>query len=904
MKGTNVGSVFFEVGYDHKSFGKIVDSSSKNLKNNLGNAFKDTNKAGVSCFKSIAKAAAAVFSVAAVSKFVASSLKIGSALTEVQNVVDVTFRQNSQIINDFAKNSQKQFGISELAAKRYTGTIGAMFKSMGQSETNTLKMSQNMTKLAADIASFYDISTDEAFNKISSGLSGMTIPLKQIGINMSVANLEAYALTQGITTSYDAMSEASKVLLRHNYLLSVTSDAQGDFSRTSSSWANQTRILRLQWESFKASMGAAFIAALTPVLQGLNYLIERMVMAAQVFSVFVKSITGFKNESNGAGVAAKAAASMIGDIGDEAMESANKTVAANKKASRALASFDELNVLTSPSSDESGGKSDISVPALDIGEIVQLPQLNNVEKMFEDLKIRVDSFLNSFRNIAPINSLVSNIKKAFERIGKAMTPLLKPLSSIGFHFGEIFMTNLSAGIRAGAGIMESSVNGIVNVIASGAELAASIARPAFESLSKFFAENSETIKTDIINGWQNIETDTRSFVDSTTGYIQTVWGGMTEWFTINNEEVETLFSGTWSAISSMAGATWAGMQAGASVVFGGIGDFLGKHMTEIKDSIIGVWNMIWDIISPIWNTITETIKTVFNGIKDFFIENGAKIREIVSGAFEIIWILIKKVLDQIKKFWDTWGETIMAAVNGVLNGLKATFLFIWNGIKNSVEMAINAIRNIINIVLAVLKGDWGAAWDGIKKLFTDAWDGMKKSMSNIGDFIKNIFVNVKNTLKNVWDGIVNVFRAPINTILGFINKLIKAWNSLGFKVPKIDLGVLGSFGGFDIGLPKIPEIPMMAKGGVVSQPTLAMIGEGRSSEAVLPLDSNAGWVTTLADAILAGIEDSEIIGLLREMLSAILDGKNINVDGNALATVVTNRLNSNFRATGRTTIRI
>lgn len=174
-----------------------------------------------------------------------ASINLASDLTEVQNVVDVTFGDNAEKINAWAKNAATAFGMSELQAKQFNGTMGAMLKSMGLSSGEVLNMSKSLTGLAGDFASFYNLKPEEAFEKLRSGISGETEPLKQLGINMSVANLEAYALTQGITKQYKEMSQAEQATLRYNYLMSVSADAQGDFARTSDSLANQLRIAKL-----------------------------------------------------------------------------------------------------------------------------------------------------------------------------------------------------------------------------------------------------------------------------------------------------------------------------------------------------------------------------------------------------------------------------------------------------------------------------------------------------------------------------------------------------------------------------------------------------------------------------------------------------------------------------------
>lgn len=206
----------------------------------------------------------------AIKTFAASSISAASDLVEVQNVVDVTFGSSTNTINNWAKAAVNAYGLSETKAKQYTSTIGAMLKSMGIDGAEITKMSTDLAGLAADMASFYNLDYDEAFSKIRSGLSGETEPLKQLGINMNVANLEAYALSQGIDTAYDKMSQAEQATLRYQYLLEATEDAQGDFSRTSDSYSNEMRKLETNLERIKAEFGQGLLAVVTPALSLLN----------------------------------------------------------------------------------------------------------------------------------------------------------------------------------------------------------------------------------------------------------------------------------------------------------------------------------------------------------------------------------------------------------------------------------------------------------------------------------------------------------------------------------------------------------------------------------------------------------------------------------------------------------
>lgn len=201
---------------------------------------------------------------------VKAGIDYASDLAEVQNVVDVSFGKSAASINDWSQKALEAYGLNEVTAKRYNGTLGAMLKSTGVTGDSVVDMSEKLTGLAGDMASFYNLDTNAAFEKIRSGISGETEPLKQLGINMSVANLEAYALSQGITTAYDKMSQAEQTMLRYNYLMSVTSDAQGDFARTSDSWANQTRLLSENWTEFVGKMAANLLPTLTAGVSTLN----------------------------------------------------------------------------------------------------------------------------------------------------------------------------------------------------------------------------------------------------------------------------------------------------------------------------------------------------------------------------------------------------------------------------------------------------------------------------------------------------------------------------------------------------------------------------------------------------------------------------------------------------------
>jgi len=203
-------------------------------------------------------------------------LDLASDLTEVQNVVDTSFGlEGAGRINSWAESAIKGFGLSELQAKKFAGTMGAMLKSSGLTGDSLGDMSVQLSSLAGDFASFYNLDAEEAFMKIRSGISGETEPLKQLGINMSVANLEAFALSKGIRKSWKDMKQAEQIQLRYAYLMQASADAQGDFAKTlATSFANQRRVLATNIEQVAARAMKSALPIAIELSKRLNVYVE------------------------------------------------------------------------------------------------------------------------------------------------------------------------------------------------------------------------------------------------------------------------------------------------------------------------------------------------------------------------------------------------------------------------------------------------------------------------------------------------------------------------------------------------------------------------------------------------------------------------------------------------------
>lgn len=277
-----------------KDMSKKSKETSSDIQNNFSKSFSSiAKKAGL--------ALAAAFSVKKLVDFGKSCIELGSDLAEVQNVVDVTFPAMTKQVDTFAQNAAAKFGLSETMAKQFTGTFGAMAKAFGFSEGQAYEMSTALTGLAGDVASFYNITQEEAYTKLKSVFTGETESLKDLGVVITQSALDAYALANGYGKTTQAMSEAEKVALRYAFVQQQLTAASGDFSRTSDGWANQVRILKLNFDSLKASIGQGLINVLAPVLKVINSLLAKLMTLASAFKSFSELITGKKADSGGKG---------------------------------------------------------------------------------------------------------------------------------------------------------------------------------------------------------------------------------------------------------------------------------------------------------------------------------------------------------------------------------------------------------------------------------------------------------------------------------------------------------------------------------------------------------------------------------------------------------------------------
>ena len=276
------GQVVFEITGDNSPIKKslsdtttAIETESKKWDSSVDDSSGNISSKLVGAFDAVVKSAAFIKITQTLIQLGIESVELASDLEEVQNVVDVTFgAEGAKKIEKWAQTANSQFGMTELQAKKYASTMGAMMKSSGMTEDQILEMSMGLSELAADMASFYNLSYDEAFSKIQSGMAGMSMPLRQLGIDMTETTISAWAMAQGYETAFNQMSQQEQFMVRYQYLMSATADAQGDFARTSDSYANSQRRIATGIDTLKAQLGEALLPYVTMVSDAIANLIE------------------------------------------------------------------------------------------------------------------------------------------------------------------------------------------------------------------------------------------------------------------------------------------------------------------------------------------------------------------------------------------------------------------------------------------------------------------------------------------------------------------------------------------------------------------------------------------------------------------------------------------------------
>lgn len=730
--------------------------------------------------KKAGAALAAAFAVKKIIDFGASCIELGSDLAEVQNVVDVTFPRMSKQVDEFARNAAGSFGLSETMAKKFTGTFGAMAKAFGFNEQAAYEMSTALTGLAGDVASFYNISQDEAYTKMKAVFTGETEVLKDLGIVMTQNALDAYAMANGYGKVTAKMTEAEKVALRYKFVTDQLTLASGDFIRTSDGWANQVRILQLQFDSLKATIGQGLINVLTPVIKVINLIINKLMSLANAF----KSLTDmFAGKKSGGGGAAVAAAGMEGvaESADNAGTAMGGAGSAAKKAAKdikgATSGIDELNVIQAPDSGGSSGGAGGGYAAdeFDMGE-VDTSAIDEMDSKYQGL-------IDKARELSSLFKGGFNI--AFGDKG-VLDSIQQSITNIGQSLKDIFLD--PAVVSAADEFLNRFVFNLGKVAGSMASIGASIADNLLGGISLYLEQNKERLIEYIIAMF-----DIGSRISEISGRFSTATATIFEAFRSGSAKQITadiigIFSEGFMGVTELAGTFLADLldvltgpiidnadyiKSTLENTFSAIEPVFATIKSVIEEAFTKIGNAYNDHVAPMlmsfkkgFSEITEKLLDAYNQyILPVISEMSQKFQEFheqyLSPLIDKFLDFTGKVADAITTVWENFLKpfvlwfigTMVPIIGNALSGLVDMFFGWWKGISETLGHVFDALGGLMDFITGIFTGDWKKAWEGIKTFFSQIWEAMKSLTNTLMTAISNIISTVLGVIKGVWESI-------------------------------------------------------------------------------------------------------------------------------------------------------
>ena len=812
----------------------VIDTrmDTKGFKTGVADMQKGFNGLSASISK-IGKIMAAVFSVRALVRFGKEAVQLGSDLQEVQNVVDVTFTTMSEKVNEFAKNAAETAGLSETMAKRYVGTFGAMSKSFGFTEDKAYEMSTALTQLAGDVASFYNITQDEAYTKLKSVFTGETETLKDLGVVMTQTALDDYALRKGLGKTTKQMSEQEKVALRYSFVLDQLSGASGDFVRTSDSWANQTRILKLQFDSLKATIGQGLINILTPVIKLINTLLGKLQTLANAFKSFTEMLTGKKAQ---AGSGYEQTSEDIQGIADATDNVAESTANAEKQQKKYLSGLDEIRTYDTGSDSESGSGAAFE-SAVDFGTVsegnAQLENVNNtldgVKEKFLELKDVISSgFWDGLGDYKPqiegIKSDIVSIKDeligifsdqsvtaSIGRLANSIASTLGKISGSLVSVGLTISQNLIGGIEnylsENSGRIKEYLSGMFDI---GADIFTNIGNTSSalaNILSAFGSETAQHVTGDILGIFSEIG---MIISEKALNLGRDVLNFITLPIIENQDKIKESILGTLEAIEPFT----SGLLDGIQKLRDSLSQLYDEHTKPFFDSLASGFS---EICGKLLDGYNQYILPVVQGL-------GERFKSLMDGPFgetlSKIQEMLGKLTDALKLLWEnvlspmiSWiADNIMPKLSPIIDFIGNTILTVFETIIDVIGNIADVLSGIIDFIVGIFTGDLEKALNGVVEIFTGICDA------------------IVSVIKGIINVIIGIINGLISGVTSGINLVIRALNAISFDVPDWVPVLGGKTFGFNLSELSAPQIPYLATGAVIppNAPFMAVLGDQRN----------------------------------------------------------------------------
>lgn len=753
--------------------GSKVGSASRSLVTSFSNTSKSIKRTR-SGFSGLASTIGKFYAIyrlvmLAVGKL-GSAVDLASQLTEVQNVVDTTFGDMASKVDDFTKTSIQDFGMSELTVKQISSRFQALGTSVGitsqqvangtavankalMSQNNTLykttdsmaDMSLNLTRLAGDMASFYDVDQADVAKSLQSIFSGTIAPLRRYGLDLTQATLSEWAMKNGLDANIKSMTQAEKVLLRYNYVMANTQAAQGDFAKTANTWANSVRVLKQEFQAWGSIIGSVVINALKPFVQALNKVMLKVISFTRTVADALGAIFGWTIEISGRGATADGMediADGVGDIGDNA-DSSNKKA---QKLKKTLLSIDEIHALDDNSDSGSGGGSGSGGSGGGGAGSGVDSSLKKTDGLLEKYKSSIKDLYSLGKYIGDaLASAMESIdwKKIYRKadnFGKGLADFLNGLISprLFYDLGATIAGSLNTALH-----FLNSFGTTFDWTNFGLSIA--------NSINGFFKNFDFALLAKTINAWvQGIYTMLTTAIKNVSW--KDVLKGITDF--LSNLDIKTveIIVGTLlikKIISLKLGS--------GALAF--IGKSLSKAIAQAIASKIG-----FELVegAGIGTAIMQAFKTIFASLS-------TNLGLLIEGLFSGL-----SLGDAITAAFGTGAVDLLATIGSAFSAIAGTILSIVNFVKmlkdgfswiNEILMVIGVALATIGAILAgvaalpaVIVGAIVAAVSTIVVLVKDNWNTICELFSTVGDWFNvNVIKPVVSFFKDMWKTISGFF---------------------------------------------------------------------------------------------------------------------------------------------------
>jgi phage-related protein len=783
--------------------------------NQISNSMSGTTKSIgslKSSLKGIISTLGVVFSLKALINFGQQAVNVASDLTEVDNVVQKAFGNMRGEMDALADSSIKNLGISRLEAYQTGSTFMAMGKSMLTSSQDAKDMALNLTKLSANMASFFNTSNKYAAIALKSIYTGETETLKQYGVVMTEVNLKQFALAQGITKSYNEMSQSERVMLRYQYVMQQLGYIGDDFIDTQDSWANQTRVLSEQWKEFLGVLGTGIITILTPLVKALNMVLGRMIAIAKSIGSVLSNVFGIQVQSaNQVSGAVSDTADAFDDASTAVGDYDKATKKASKTASKSLAAFDKLNnTMTSQSDGDTGaggagGGGGLTTPDISSGTDSAIDQANSkINTILDNVKKRllelVDLVKKGFKNGlgTDFDASIKRTQKHLASIGKQLQDIftnpsvinaannwannvayaLGQLAGSMVSIGQTIVENLVGGVDSflskDNGYITDRIVGLFDISSRVAQITGNLSTAIAEIFTVFRSDTAKNITGDFMG----ISADLAlGFMELTGRLSSDLYNLIAQPIIDNKDKIQQAVMGLLEPISIAMDTIHEAIKNTFEQIFNVYDEYLAPAFQNITDgfsslvsSLLDVWN---SQVAPFLTTVATEIQTLWETHLQPFVNN--------------LITLVGKIVLAISELWKNVLEPLIAwivanvvpVITPILESMVKTVSSVIGTIADILSGIMETLGGIIDFITGIFTGDWSLAWQGVQEIFTGIWNALTGFISGVWSTIKSIFTGAISIIVQFIKTGFNAAKTAITTIFGGIRSFISnTWNGI------------------------------------------------------------------------------------------------------------------------------